>query len=64
MCPFCLSTLGLMVVGSLSSGGLAVLAVKLSRKQNNTSELTADPNEKSSADIAGTIQKTEGGKTV
>jgi len=53
-----------MVVGSLSSGGLAVLAVKLSRKQNNTSELTADPNEKSSADIAGTIQKTEGGKTV
>jgi hypothetical protein len=46
MCPFCLSTLGLIVAGSVSTGGLAVLAVKISRKKNNTSEVTEDPNAK------------------
>ncbi len=48
MCPFCLSTVGLIVVGSVSSGGLAALAVKLSRKKNNT---TADPNENNISDV-------------
>ena len=47
MCPFCLSTVGLIVAGSVSSGGLAALAVKISRKKNNTSEFTGDPNERS-----------------
>ncbi len=51
MCPFCISTLGLIVVGSVSSGGLAALAVKISRKKNNTSEVTADPNERSISDV-------------
>jgi hypothetical protein len=46
MCPFCLSTLGLIVVGSVSSGGLAALAVKVSRKKNDTSEFTANSNER------------------
>ncbi len=32
MCPFCLATLGLIVAGTASTGGLAVLAVRLSRK--------------------------------
>ena len=50
MCPFCLSTLGLIVVGSVSTGGLAALAVKISRKKNSTSEVTADPNERSISD--------------
>ena len=51
MCPFCLSTVGLIVVGSVSSGGLAALAVKISHKKNTTNEFTADPNERSSSDV-------------
>jgi hypothetical protein len=52
MCPFCLSTVGLIVVGSVSSGGLAALAAKISRKKNHTSEFTADPNERSISDVS------------
>ena len=33
MCPFCWSTLGLLIAGAASTGGLAVVAVKLSRTQ-------------------------------
>ncbi len=32
MCPFCLATMGLIVAGTVSSSGIAVLAVRLSRK--------------------------------
>jgi hypothetical protein len=32
MCPFCFATMGLVVAGAVSTGGLAALAVKLSRK--------------------------------
>jgi hypothetical protein len=34
MCPFCLATMGLIVAGTASTGGLTALAVKLSRKKN------------------------------
>lgn len=51
MCPFCLSTVGLIVVGSVSSGGLAALAIKISRKKNDTSEFALDPNERSISDV-------------
>ena len=34
MCPFCLATMGLVVAGAVSTGGLAALAVKVSRKNN------------------------------
>ena len=34
MCPFCLSTMGLILAGAASTGGLATLAVKMSRKEN------------------------------
>jgi hypothetical protein len=51
MCPFCLSTLGLIVVGSVSTGGLAALAVKIYRKKNNASEVIADSNERSNSDV-------------
>ena len=51
MCPFCLSTLGLVVAGTVSTGGLAALTVKISRKKNNTSEGTADLNERSVSDV-------------
>jgi hypothetical protein len=34
MCPVCLASMGLMVAGAVSTGGLAALAVKVSRKKN------------------------------
>src|ERR1700730_7637274 len=33
MCPFCLAAMGLIVAGAASTGGLAALAVKVSRKK-------------------------------
>jgi hypothetical protein len=38
MCPFCLSTMGFVVAGAVSTGGLAALAVNVSRK-NRTGEV-------------------------
>ncbi len=33
MCPFCFATMGLVVAGAVSTGGLAALTVKVSRKK-------------------------------
>ena len=33
MCPFCISTVGVIVASAVSTGGLATLAVKMSRKK-------------------------------
>ncbi len=49
MCPFCLSTAGIIVVGSVSSGGLAALAVKVLRKKNH-GEAIPNGNERSNED--------------
>jgi hypothetical protein len=38
--------MGLIVAGSVSTGGLAALAVKIFRKKNNASETIANPNER------------------
>jgi hypothetical protein len=46
MCPFCISTVGLIVAGSVSTGGLAALAVKLSRKKNHATETIPNRSEK------------------
>ena len=46
MCPFCLSTLGLVVAGAVSTSGLAALAVKVSRKKNAEEETVPNPNNK------------------
>jgi len=46
MCPFCFSTLGLLVAGTVSTGGLAALAVKVSRKKNPEAETTTNAKEK------------------
>ena len=47
MCPFCFATVGLVVAGTVSTGGLAALAVKISRKnKNSTEELTQNTKEK------------------
>jgi hypothetical protein len=35
MCLFCLATMGLIFAGAASTGGLAALAVKLSRKASS-----------------------------
>ena len=44
MCPFCLATLGLIVAGVASTGGLAALAVKVSRKKNAVGEIVPNRN--------------------
>jgi hypothetical protein len=51
MCPFCISTLGLMVAGAVSTGGLATLGVKLSLKKNSSTEPISKPNERSRQDV-------------
>jgi hypothetical protein len=46
MCPFCLTTVGLAVAGAVSTGGLAALAVKVSRKKNGAEEIVPNLNNK------------------
>ena len=49
MCPFCLSTIGLVVAGAVSTGGLTALAVKLSRKEQNGNKNTLNSRGRSSS---------------
>ena len=49
MCPFCLSTIGLVVASAVSTGGLTALAVKLSRKEKNGNERSLNSRERSSS---------------
>jgi hypothetical protein len=46
MCPFCLATMGTVVAGVVSTGGLAALAVKVSRKTNRAEEIIPNLNNK------------------
>jgi len=46
MCPFCWTTMGLVVAGAVSTGGLAALAVKVSRKKNGSDEMGPNLNNK------------------
>jgi len=46
MCPFCFATVGLVVAGAVSTGGLAALAVKVSRKKNEAEEIIPNLNNK------------------
>jgi len=48
MCPFCLGTMGFVVAGVVSTGGLAALAVKVSRK-NNGEEIVSNLNNNNKA---------------
>jgi len=50
MCPFCLATMGLVVAGTISTGGLAALAVKVSRK-NRAGEVLPKPEERKNQDV-------------
>ena len=47
MCPFCLASMGLLVAGATSAGGLTALAVKLSRKKKSAGESIPNSNERS-----------------
>jgi len=47
MCPLCYETLGLVLAGTVSTGGLAALAVKLSRKKNSAATTNSNANERS-----------------
>ena len=51
MCPFCFATLGLVVAGTFSTGGLAALVVKVSRKKNHAAEAIPNANERSSENV-------------
>ncbi len=51
MCPFCLATVGLIVAGAASTGGLAALAVTVSRKKNGAAEIAPNVNETKNRDI-------------
>ena len=50
MCPFCLGTIGLIVAGTVSTGGVAALAVKLSRK-NRTGEVLPNSDERKNQNV-------------
>jgi len=47
MCPFCLATMGLVVVGAVSTGDVAALAMKISRKKNGSEEIVPNLNNES-----------------
>jgi hypothetical protein len=51
MCPFCFATVGLVVAGTVSTGGLAALAVKVSRKKNHAAKILPDANERSNKNV-------------
>ena len=51
MCPFCIANLGLIVAGAVSTGGLATLALKVSRKKRSATEIIRNSNERSSQDV-------------
>ncbi len=51
MCPFCLASLGLVVAGAASTGGLAALAVKVSRKKNGAEEIVPNSDQRRNQDV-------------
>ena len=46
MCPFCLSTIALVVASAGSTSGLTALAVKVSRKKKKAKEITPNSSER------------------
>jgi hypothetical protein len=50
MCPFCLATMG-MIVGTASTGGLAALALILTRKKNAAEESFPNSNKRRTQDV-------------
>jgi len=50
MCPFCWTTMGLVVAGAVSTGGLTALAVKVSRK-SRAGEVLPNPEERKNQNV-------------
>jgi hypothetical protein len=50
MCPFCFATIGFVVAGAVSTGGLAALAVKVSRKKR-TGEVLPNSEERENQNV-------------
>jgi hypothetical protein len=48
MCPFCMASIGMIVAGATSAGGLTALVVKLYRKKELGQEVTPNSSESSS----------------
>ena len=51
MCPFCFATMGLVVAAAVSTGGLAALAVKVSRKKNGAGEVLPNSEERKNENV-------------
>ena len=51
MCPFCFASMGLIVAGAASTGGLAALAVKLARKENKAGEFVPNSDKRRNQDV-------------
>jgi hypothetical protein len=52
MCPVCLvTTMGFIVAGAASTGGLATLAFKLSRKKKETREFVPNSDKRRNHDV-------------
>ena len=51
MCPFCLATMGLVVASAVSTGGLAALVVKVSRKKNQAEEIVPNSDKRRNQDV-------------
>jgi hypothetical protein len=50
MCPFCFASIGLIVAGAASAGGLAALAAKMSRKKSEAAEIVLNKNQRRDQD--------------
>ena len=50
MCPFCFASMGLIVAGAASAGGLAALAAKMSRKKSEAAEIVPNSNQRRDQD--------------
>jgi hypothetical protein len=51
MCPFCFTTVGLFVAGVASTGGLAALAVKVSRKKDGAGNIQINSDERKNQNV-------------
>ena len=51
MCPFCLATMGLIVAGAASTGGLAALTRNVSRKKYGAEGIVQQPDQRRNQDV-------------
>jgi hypothetical protein len=51
MCPFCWATMGLIVAGTASTGGLAALVMKMSRKRTEAGEILENSDERKNQNV-------------